>query len=74
MFLKNNMYDYSKINSLMLFDGTHPAVMQKHILSMNWDFEFDVTFKKASLKEKTLEWIEQKTGKRLFEFKNYKLI
>ena len=68
------LYDYSKVSSLDLFAGTHPLVMQKRIAEMDWDFEFDITKKRESFKYRVLDLIERYTGKRLFEFKNYRLI
>ena len=65
----NNHYD-----SLQRFTGTHPAVMQKRVTGQNWNIELDTGRKQFSLKEKLLYWIEKKTGKRLFEFRNYKII
>jgi hypothetical protein len=70
---KEELYDYKNISSLVMFDGTHPEVMQKRVDSMDWDFEFDITQKRLSLKHSILEFVERITGKRLFEFKNYKL-
>ncbi len=67
-------YDYSNIDSLKLFSGTHPAVMIKRISQLDWDFEFDISKKQLSFKDKVLGIIEKKTGKRLFEYKNYKTI
>jgi glycosyltransferase involved in cell wall biosynthesis len=68
------LYDYSQIDSLKLFEGTHPAVMQQRIAAMNWKFTFDPAEKKFSLKDRLLYYIEKKTGKRLFEYKNYTII
>jgi hypothetical protein len=67
-------FDYSEIDSLERFSGTHPSVMNERIRRKNWQFDFDVTRKNFSLKNKLLYWIEQKTGKRLFEYRNYKII
>ncbi|MET6999558.1 glycosyltransferase family 2 protein [Chitinophaga defluvii] len=67
-------FDYSGIDSLALFKGTHPAVMQQRINSRNWKFDFDISRKKFSFKEGLLYWIEKRTGKRLFDYKNYKLL
>jgi len=67
-------YDYSNIDSLKLFDGSHPEVMKKRISALNWNFEFDVSKKHFSFKYRLLNYIEKTTGKRLFEYKNYKLI
>ncbi len=71
---QTELFDYSKISSLKLFDGTHPGVMLKRIASMDWGFEFDNNQRRLSLKERMLSWIEKKTGRRLFEFRNYRLI
>jgi hypothetical protein len=68
-------YDFEKnYDSLRKFTGTHPIVMQQRIDRKNWQIELDVSKKKFSLKQKLLFWFEKKTGKRLFDFKNYRLI
>ncbi len=67
-------FDYSTIDSLALFKGTHPAVMQEQINKKNWKFDFDPSKKKFSLKARLLYWIEKKTGWKVGEYKNYKLI
>lgn len=64
-------YDYSVIDSLKKFDGTHPSVMKERLKRMNWKFEFDFSKKKLSIKNRLLMWIEKLTGVRLFEYKNY---
>jgi hypothetical protein len=66
--------DYSEIDSLEKFTGSHPLVMQDRIKQKNWDFEFNISRKNFKLKDKLLYWIEKKTGKRLFEYQNYKII
>lgn len=67
-------FDYSKIDSLEKFKGTHPAVMQKRIESANWKFDFDPTRKKLSLKSRFKMLFEKYTGWRPGEYKNYKII
>lgn len=67
-------FDYSQIDSLAHFKGTHPAVMDKRIMSTNWKFDFDPTKKKLSLKSKFKLSLEKMTGWRIGEYKNYKLI
>jgi hypothetical protein len=71
---KEALFDYSRIDSLTLFAGTHPQVMQNRINAMDWDFEHDVKSKKFGLKDAFLYRFEQWTGKRLFEYRNYKII
>lgn len=67
-------FDYGNIDSLKKFEGTHPKVMKTRLQRMNWTFHWDNSRKKLSLKEKLLNRIEQLTGIRLFEYKNYKVI
>jgi hypothetical protein len=70
----DELYDYSQIDSLKLFEETHPAVMHPRISTMNWKFTFDPTKKKFSWKDRLLYCMEEKTGKRWFEYKNYTII
>jgi len=68
------VFDYSGFDSLSMFSGSHPAVMNRRIETKNWEIKLDLTKKQLSLKEKILYGFEKLTGIRLFEFKNYKLI
>lgn len=67
-------YDYSMIDSLKPFMGTHPSVMTERLKRMHWNFTWEAGKKKFSLKDGLLYRIEQLTGIRLFEYKNYKVI
>lgn len=67
-------FDYSKIDSLEEFKGTHPLVMQARVKAQNWNFKFDKTRIKLSAKDKFLQSIEKTTGWRPGEYKNYKLL
>jgi len=67
-------YDYTNIDSLKLFTDSHPAVMKNRISRLDWDFEFDISKKHFSFKNKIFDFIEKNTGKRLFEYKNYRII
>jgi hypothetical protein len=69
-----NEFDYSQIDGLKKFEGTHPEVMKRRINDMNWRFSFDPTRKKMKWKCRVLEWIEQVSGYRVGEYKNYKKI
>jgi hypothetical protein len=71
---REDLFDYSGIDSLVLFSETHPQVMQDRINAMDWDFEHNIKNKQFRLKDKILYGIEQLTGKRLFEYKNYNII
>lgn len=71
---QNDKFDYSVIDSLKLFEGTHPEVMKDRIERVNWKFDFDPTKKDFGLKTKILHKIEDLTGWRIGEYKNYKII
>ncbi len=68
------LYDYSSVESISRFGDTHPKVMKERIKRLNWDVELDENKKSFKITDRILNWIEQKTGKRLFEYRNYKLI
>ncbi len=67
-------FDYSTIDSLQHFTGTHPKLMQERINKMNWKFSFDPTQKKLSAKQRFLMFIEKTFGWRIGEYKNYKVV
>jgi hypothetical protein len=68
------LFDFNAFDSLKYFGSEHPAVMKKRIEEKNWNIDLDISKKKFSLKEKLLYWYEKKTGKRLFDFRNYRII
>jgi hypothetical protein len=68
------LYDYSNVDSLKKFTGTHPAVMKARIEKQNWDLTFDTSKKKLRLKDKLLSFVEKYSGWRVGEYKNYKII
>jgi hypothetical protein len=70
----NNAFDYSKIDSLERFNGTHPAVMLERIRNTNWQFDFDPAKKQLSMGKRISHFIEVKTGWRPGEYKNYTLL
>jgi len=73
--VKEDFFDFSNhYDSLKKFTGTHPLVMQDRIRRQNWNIELDTQTKYFSFKDKVLYLIEKKTGKRLFDFQNYKII
>jgi hypothetical protein len=73
-FRMDELFDYSEIESLALFKGTHPNVMDRRIREANWDIKLDISKKKFKFKDRILHFIENTTGYRLFEYKNYSLI
>jgi len=67
-------YDYSNIDSLTHFVGSHPKVMKDRIAEKNWDFKHDFGKKRWTTRVRLLMLIEKLTGWRIGEYKNYKLI
>lgn len=64
-------FDYSSIDSLEIFSGSHPSVMQNRIQNQNWKFEYDTRKIKLSVKDRFLLSIEKITGWRPGEYRNY---
>jgi hypothetical protein len=72
---ESDQFDFFKdADSLAIFKGTHPAVMQKRIAEKNWQANFDVAKKRFSFTDNLLYKFEKLTGKRLFDYRNYKVI
>lgn len=67
-------FDYSQIDSLEEFKGTHPQVFQKRVQQANWNFSFDKSKIKLSTKDKLKCFVFKYTGWMMGEYKNYKVI
>lgn len=68
-------FDFSNVESVALFTGTHPKVMEERIKRRNWKFTFDpAKAKRESLRRRALNYVYKKTGWHIGEFKNYRLI
>lgn len=72
--VKAESFDYSGIDSLAHFTGTHPAVILERIARQNWQFSFDPTRKRLPFKSRLLHTIENMTGWRIGEYRNYRVI
>jgi hypothetical protein len=70
--VKADAFDYSKIDSLSKFMGTHPKVMLTRIAQKNWEFEFDLSYNKVKLKDKLKRIAYLLFGWEI-GYKNYKL-
>ena len=66
--------DYSGVDSLKLFTGTHPKVMLPRIAKQSWEFVYDVSKNKLSTKKKLRMWVEKYLGWKIGEYRNYKII
>lgn len=71
---KADSFDFSKIDSLVLFNETHPQVMMERIKNKNWKFDHDLSKNKYSMKEKVKRLISRLIGYRIGEYKNYKIV
>ena len=67
-------FDYSGIDALKKFTGTHPMVMQKRISAANWKFERDLSYNRIKLKDRFKNLIEALTGKRPFDHNNFIIV
>jgi len=69
-------FDFANADRLLPFTGTHPAVMQRRVAAQNWKLDFDPVAikKKMSLRRRILQMIEDWTGWRISEYRNYKIL
>jgi len=74
MLESKDVFDYSEFDSLQKFTGTHPQPMLARIAKQNWNIELNIKQKKFSTKDSFLYWYEKLTGKRLFTFRNFKVL
>lgn len=69
----SDWFDYSSAGGLRRYDGTHPAVMRRRIeRSRPWAARFDPTrLKPRPPLVKLTDWIEDRTGWRIGEYRNF---
>lgn len=69
-------FDFKNADRLLPFTGTHPAVMQRRIAAQNWKLEIDPAAirKHLSLRRRLLQKIEDWTGWRISEYRNYRIV
>lgn len=72
--IAKEIYNYSDIDALALFQESHPEVMKQRIEKKNWDFDGSKITQRAGIKDKFLYWFENVTGIRLFEYRNYTIV
>jgi len=72
---KEEQFDYSIIDSVTLFEGTHPSVMKERLAKENWSPNININDKNfKNLKHRVLYFMWRKFGWRPFEYSNYKRI
>ena len=74
LFGSKEEFDYTSKFKLIPFEGIHPAMMHERIEKYNWDFQYDDERIKIPLRYRFLNFVEKTTGKRLFDFRNYRIL
>lgn len=67
-------FDYSEIDSLVAFEGSHPKVMQDRIKAINWSLNINPHKKRFTVKTWFLYWFEKFFGIRIGAYKNYRIL
>jgi hypothetical protein len=71
---KADIFDYSVIDAVSIFNGTHPKVMEDLVKRLDWHVQLDESKIRFNLKDYLLYLFEKNFGYRLFEYKNYRII
>jgi hypothetical protein len=66
-------FDYSTIDSLSLFTGTHPKVLYDRINRKNWTFDHDMSFNRLSLRYKAKIFLKKYFGINTF-YENFRIV
>jgi len=67
-------FAFTLVNALNVYTGKHPAVMADRIKNIGWTFKYDTSKNHFKFKDRFKNFIEKLTGKRIFTYKNYKII
>lgn len=67
-------YPLLMVKSLERFKGTHPRVMQDRVARIPWKFRYDMSRNRLELKDHFKNLVEKITGRRMFDYKNYRII
>lgn len=67
-------FDYSLVDSVRPFEGTHPKYYHERIQRMNWEFDRDPSVKKFNTKQRFHYYMEKWFNWRIGEYKNYREI
>ena len=74
VFENRKAFDYYGIERVMPFTGTHPAVMADWVKNGNYEFDPAKINKDMSLKMRLAYLADKLTGRRIGEYRNYKLL
>jgi glycosyltransferase involved in cell wall biosynthesis len=67
-------FDYYNVDRVEKYVGPHPQLMSVNIENQDWKFDLKKVKSNMPIKYKILHFIEDLTGYRLFEYKNYLLL
>ena len=67
-------YSYADGGRLSRFEGSHPVVMEDRIRAQSWKFHYSPDNLRIPLKDRVLGKLEDMTGHRVGEYKNYILL
>lgn len=70
---KAEVFDYSHIDALEKFPGSHPQVMHERIAKLNWKFDHDISMNRVSAKDKFKRLVKKLFGITI-GYKNYRII
>ncbi|MFN8338660.1 MAG: glycosyltransferase family 2 protein [Saprospiraceae bacterium] len=70
---KADEFDYTGIDVLERYNGTHPLVMSERIKTQNWKFDRDISQNRITAKEAVKSWFRKYLGLD-FSYKNYILV
>jgi len=70
----SNEFDYSQIDSLEYFKGSHPKVMEERIGRLNWKFDHDLSKNRLAFRERLKRIGSSLIGIRIGEYRNYKIV
>lgn len=71
---KEDLFDFNQVDRLSKYTSSHPAVMAETIAKKNWEFVYDPSQSTMRMKDSIIHKLNEITGRRWFEFQNYKLI
>lgn len=69
----SNEFDYSEIDALERFPGTHPVAMHARIAQRNWRFDHDLSRNRIPFKDHVKRWMEKLIGWSP-GYRNYKVV
>ncbi len=71
--IKASEFDYSVIDALEKFTGSHPKVMYERIARLNWKFDHDISMNHTKFKDRIKKMITKMFGIHI-GYKNYRII